>query len=69
MALVHAVAQLARNLNINVIAEGIETAEQLLTLQSMDCEFGQGYLFSEPLMPEQAARFRSWHGALPGQAA
>jgi diguanylate cyclase (GGDEF)-like protein/PAS domain S-box-containing protein len=68
-ALVHAVAQLARNLNVSVIAEGIETAEQLLTLQSMECEFGQGYFFSKPLMADQVAAFKVRSGSLPGQAA
>ena len=68
-ALVHAVAQLARNLNISVIAEGIETVEQLLTLQSLDCEFGQGYLFSKPLLAEQVPQFKVNPGVLPGSAA
>ncbi|MEI8196901.1 MAG: EAL domain-containing protein, partial [Phycisphaerae bacterium] len=67
-ALVHAVAQLARNLNISVIAEGIETVEQLLTLQSLDCEFGQGYLFSKPMTVAQVAEFRIQAGVFPGQA-
>jgi EAL domain-containing protein (putative c-di-GMP-specific phosphodiesterase class I) len=66
-ALVHAVAQLARNLNIRVVAEGIETADQALILQSLDCEFGQGYLFSKPLPAEEVAQFRIKPGVLPGQ--
>jgi diguanylate cyclase (GGDEF)-like protein/PAS domain S-box-containing protein len=57
-ALVHAVAQLARNLNIAVVAEGIETVEQAMVLQSLDCEFGQGYLFSKPLTAQQVMEFR-----------
>jgi EAL domain-containing protein (putative c-di-GMP-specific phosphodiesterase class I) len=68
-ALVHAVAQLARNLNISVVAEGIETANQALILQSLECEFGQGYLFSRPLMADQVAGFRIPPGVLPGLAA
>ncbi len=66
-ALVHAVAQLARNLNISVVAEGIETPQQALMLQSLECEFGQGYLFSKPLMADQVAQFRVRRGVLPGQ--
>ena len=68
-ALVQAVIQLARNLNISVIAEGIETADQLLTLQALDCEFGQGYFFSKPLMADRVAEFRVRPGVLPGLAA
>ena len=61
--------QLARNLNIIVIAEVIETAEQLLAVQFLDCEFGQGYLFSKPLPADQVPRFRVRPGVLPGVAA
>ena len=68
-ALVHAVAQLARNLNISVVAEGIETVDQALMLQSLDCEFGQGYLFSKPLPAEQVPQFKVNPGVLPGAAA
>jgi predicted signal transduction protein with EAL and GGDEF domain len=35
-------------LDLQVIAEGIETIDQLRLLQSMNCELGQGYLFSQP---------------------
>ena len=51
-ALVHAVTQLAHNMNIRVVAEGIETLDQALLLQSLDCEFGQGYFFSRPIDPD-----------------
>ena len=44
---------LARALNINAIAEGIEIAEQLNTLQHLDCPLGQGYYFSPPLPAEE----------------
>lgn len=60
-ALVHAVTQLARNLNIQVVGEGIETADQALILQSHDCEFGQGYFFSRPMSAEAAGEFRVKH--------
>jgi EAL domain-containing protein (putative c-di-GMP-specific phosphodiesterase class I) len=66
-ALVHAVAQLARNLNITVVAEGIETLEQALMLQSLNVEFGQGYLFSRPLTAEQVETFEVNRSMLPGQ--
>jgi EAL domain-containing protein (putative c-di-GMP-specific phosphodiesterase class I) len=68
-ALVQAVAQLARNLKISVVAEGIETVEQALVLQSLECDFGQGYLFSKPLMADAVPTFRVHAGLLPGLAA
>lgn len=68
-ALVQAVMHLASNLRIGVVAEGIETEDQVLVLQSMDCEFGQGYFFSKPLMAEHVERFRVRLGTLPGQGA
>ncbi len=68
-AMVQAVGQLARNLSITVVAEGIETVEQALVVQSLDCDFGQGYFFSKPLTADDAAKFRVQHGLLPGVAA
>jgi EAL domain-containing protein (putative c-di-GMP-specific phosphodiesterase class I) len=46
---VRAIITIAHNLNMNVIAEGVETAEQLTRLRALDCHYGQGYLFSGPL--------------------
>jgi EAL domain-containing protein (putative c-di-GMP-specific phosphodiesterase class I) len=40
---------LGQGLNLQVIAEGVETAEQLAFLQSHQCDMGQGYLFSKPI--------------------
>jgi EAL domain-containing protein (putative c-di-GMP-specific phosphodiesterase class I) len=54
-AIVHAVIAFARALNLRVIAEGIETAEQLNYLKSLGCDWGQGYYFSPPLPAEQLA--------------
>jgi EAL domain-containing protein (putative c-di-GMP-specific phosphodiesterase class I) len=48
-ALLHAVLTLADNLNLQVISEGVEDAEQLAALQAMGCELGQGYYFSKPV--------------------
>lgn len=47
--LVRAIANLARSLGIDVIAEGVETQEQVLKLQSLGCYRGQGYFFAKPL--------------------
>jgi diguanylate cyclase (GGDEF)-like protein len=48
-ALLHAVVTLADNLGLKVVAEGIETEEQLVLLQALGCAYGQGYLMSRPL--------------------
>lgn len=51
--LVHAMINLAHNLNLEVVAEGVETAEQLALLREFGCDQVQGYLISRPLpMPE-----------------
>jgi diguanylate cyclase (GGDEF)-like protein len=47
--IVHIITQLARNLGMNVIAEGVENTDQLLLLKDMGCHYAQGYLFSKPL--------------------
>jgi EAL domain-containing protein (putative c-di-GMP-specific phosphodiesterase class I) len=39
---------------MDIVAEGVETAEQLAQLRSLQCEFGQGYFFSKPLTAAQA---------------
>lgn len=52
-AIVSAIVKLARDLNIKVVAEGVETVEQLSFLRSTTCHRVQGYLFSEPVRPEK----------------
>lgn len=51
--LVTAVISLARGLNLDVIAEGVETRAQVDFLRSHDCRYMQGYLFSRPLNSDQ----------------
>jgi EAL domain-containing protein (putative c-di-GMP-specific phosphodiesterase class I) len=53
MAVTHAVLQLARNIGVRVIAEGVETAQQLAVLQSLRCDMAQGYLLGRPMPAEQ----------------
>jgi diguanylate cyclase (GGDEF)-like protein len=48
-AIVRTISTLARNLGMEVIAEGIETEEQFQQLKLLGCEYGQGYLFSRPV--------------------
>ncbi|MBC7472774.1 MAG: EAL domain-containing protein [Candidatus Sericytochromatia bacterium] len=47
--IVRTIVSLAKNLNMEAIAEGIETFEQLKKLKSLDCEYGQGYFISRPV--------------------
>jgi EAL domain-containing protein (putative c-di-GMP-specific phosphodiesterase class I) len=54
-AIVRAIIDMGRNLKQRVIAEGIETQEQLAFLQAQNCAEGQGYLFSRPLAAPQFA--------------
>jgi diguanylate cyclase (GGDEF)-like protein len=49
MAIVKTIIMLSHTLGMDVIAEGIETAEQQKKLQILGCEYGQGYFFSKPL--------------------
>ena len=47
--IVRTVISLAKTLGLDVVAEGIETVHQLHQLRILDCEYGQGYLFSKPV--------------------
>ena len=55
-SIVCAVISMGRSLGHRVIAEGVETGEQLAFLQAQRCGEGQGYYFSRPLIAEQFAR-------------
>jgi diguanylate cyclase (GGDEF)-like protein len=52
--IVRTIIALARDLNIKVIAEGVETAEQMEFLREMGCQSAQGFFISRPLTPEAA---------------
>jgi EAL domain-containing protein (putative c-di-GMP-specific phosphodiesterase class I) len=52
--IVRTIVTLAHNLGLEVIAEGIETPQQLTYLKTLGCEYGQGYLFSQPVDVETA---------------
>ena len=54
-AIVRTISTLARNLGMEVIAEGIETEEQYQQLRLLGCEYGQGFLFSHPVNNEGVA--------------
>ncbi|MFB2922986.1 EAL domain-containing protein [Aerosakkonema funiforme] len=54
IAIISAMITLGRGLNLKVVAEGVETREQLELLRSLQSEEMQGYLFSQPLAVEEA---------------
>jgi diguanylate cyclase (GGDEF)-like protein len=54
-SIVTAVISMARSLNLRVVAEGVETLEQLAFLQARECDEAQGYYFSRAVPPEQFA--------------
>jgi diguanylate cyclase len=56
-ALVMASINLAHNLNLKVVAEGVESEDQRAFLRLMRCDQGQGYLFGKPLRPESIWSF------------
>ncbi len=55
--IVGAILSLARSLDMDVVAEGVETVEQRDILRALGCRYGQGYLFSKPLDHERARAF------------
>jgi diguanylate cyclase (GGDEF)-like protein/PAS domain S-box-containing protein len=54
--IVRTIIMLAKNLKIEVVAEGVETGEQLEKLRAMKCDYGQGYFFSKALKADSAER-------------
>ncbi len=56
-ALVNAICTLARNLNFKVVAEGVETDEQLTLLQALDCQLAQGFHFSGPMPADDVVNY------------
>ena len=54
--LVEAILSLAQSLNFEVVAEGIETQEQLNILQATQCNYGQGFLKSKPVTAQHAIK-------------
>jgi diguanylate cyclase (GGDEF)-like protein/PAS domain S-box-containing protein len=59
--IVAAIIHLARALDLKVIAEGVETAEQVEQLREMECDVAQGYYFSEPLSSDAVPALLQQH--------
>ena len=66
MEIVRTIVALAGNLSMNVVAEGVETLDQVSKLLQMNCGYGQGYFFSQALNAEGAAGLLSsdWAGKI-----
>jgi diguanylate cyclase (GGDEF)-like protein/PAS domain S-box-containing protein len=54
--IVTAVISMGRSLNLRVVAEGVETQEELAFLRAHECDEAQGYYFSRPVLPQQFAK-------------
>lgn len=57
LALTRSSISLGHSLDLEVIAEGVETEEQLEILKSLGCDYAQGYLYSRPLPKDEFERF------------
>ena len=55
-SIVRAIIGMGQSLNLRVIAEGVETAEELAFLQAHHCDEAQGYYFSPPVPPQEFAK-------------
>ena len=62
----YAVVNLGRSLGKRIVAEGIETVEQLAAVKALGVHVGQGYLLSRPLRAEQVAALLGQVVAEPG---
>jgi len=65
-AIVEAIQRMASSLGMTVVAEGVETEAQLSRVRELGCELVQGFLFAEPLPPDEFEQFlRRSHGVGP----
>ncbi|NJK50246.1 EAL domain-containing protein [Candidatus Gracilibacteria bacterium] len=63
-AMLSALIALGRGLNLRVVAEGVETEQQVDLLRRLHCEEMQGYRFSQPLQAEEASRFLAFNSII-----
>jgi diguanylate cyclase (GGDEF)-like protein/PAS domain S-box-containing protein len=61
LEIVRTILPMANSLRLNVVAEGVETAEQLAMLRKLRCEYAQGYYFSEPVSADEAGALLERH--------
>jgi diguanylate cyclase (GGDEF)-like protein/PAS domain S-box-containing protein len=55
-AIVEGLLAMGRSLDLSTVAEGVETSEQLERLTALGCQYGQGYLLSRPVAPDELER-------------
>ena len=67
MEIARTIMPMARNLRLDVVAEGVETLEQVALLKRLQCKYAQGYYFSKPLAPEEVAPILSKYSSLEMQ--
>jgi EAL domain-containing protein (putative c-di-GMP-specific phosphodiesterase class I) len=65
LEIVRTIVMLAHNLKMKVVAEGVESTEQIAQLRRMKCEFAQGFFFSHPLSGDQASALIEADNAFP----
>jgi diguanylate cyclase (GGDEF)-like protein len=69
--IIKTIVSLAKTLRMKVIAEGIETTDQVHQLRVLGCHYGQGYLFSRPVPAEEAENLIAdqarWQNIMPKQ--
>lgn len=63
---VSTIVALSNQLGLDVVAEGVETQQQLRWLEQLGCEFGQGYWFAKPLPPQEIENQFFTEGLNPG---
>lgn len=72
MEIARTILPMAKNLQLDVIAEGVETVEQLTTLKKLHCKYGQGYYFSRPVSAKEAEALLvdqpQWEEVMPANA-
>lgn len=56
-SLIHGLAVMVKNMGIDMVAEGVETPAQLIALQELGCDFGQGFFFAPPLTAAEVLAF------------
>src|SRR5690348_5575573 len=67
MEIARTIMPMAKNLRLDVVAEGVETLEQVALLKRLQCKYAQGYYFSKPLAPEDVTPMLSEEASLEMQ--